>query len=380
MLRLHIALVAAVSATALSAQSVVCVDQSGSGDFADLGSAVAAASAGDTILIKPGSYDGVAVDKALHLVADGPGVLVRSGMQITGIQAPDCVTVNGIAGNSGITFFGLTISDCSGTVWVDSYEANNLLFTGIFVTNSDRVILVDCEATGGRCAGLSVSDSNVFLQGGTFTGGQQDTTLDGLAGLEASNSTIDLVGTSLRGGNGGIFAGNVGDGGNGLELLAGSTVNARELDATGGAGGIDFLSMTFGAPGVPFEVDPSSSLSVAAGPTHDLEVDQIARVGDAVAYRVLGPAGHLVALNFAFDPDPFYLDLAQGSIVTGVPVVSVPLGSLGAAGSLVVPTTAGPLGLPDSLSLFVQVVALDPQAPAVYTGFGRPITLLSPGF
>ena len=73
---LTLALILTLTRAAESATWVVAGD--GSGDFLDVQSAVDAASSGDLILVKPGSYEGFEVDKALRIVGSGVGKTVIS--------------------------------------------------------------------------------------------------------------------------------------------------------------------------------------------------------------------------------------------------------------------------------------------------------------
>ena len=66
------------SASALSAQSVWTVDDSGGADFTDLQAAVDAASSGDVLLVAAGVYGNVAVlGKGLTILGDGAAPSVR---------------------------------------------------------------------------------------------------------------------------------------------------------------------------------------------------------------------------------------------------------------------------------------------------------------
>ena len=65
-----------------------------------------------------------------------------------------------------------------------------------------------------------------------------------------------------------------------------------------------------------------SSISQTTGPFHDLQTPLTATFGGPFDYSIEGPAGHLVALNFAFEGTPFFLPLADGSLLTGPPIIS----------------------------------------------------------
>lgn len=370
-------------APGLEAQAVLRVNVNGTGDFSDLLAAVAAASPGDTLLIGPGTYNGPVIDKPLRLVADGLGVELNSGMLIRNIAFPDQVLLNGIeAAPADLSTGSLTIQNCTGTVWVDSFQLDTFLAPGAFIIeNSSNVVLVDCLGAAFGGIGLDVTNSTVHVQGGEFLGSRATSLADGSPALLASNSDIDLLDVSLIGGNGVGMLGVATNGGAGLELLNNSTLTARSLSAQGGAGGFDIFSGATGLPGPRSAVEPGSTFTELAGPVHELEVAPVARPGDPVNYAVSGPSGHLVALNLSLGPVPLFSPLAQGSLLITAPDLAVLLGTIDASGSLTVLTNAPPLGpTVQGLQLYAQILALDPVQPAVFTGFGRPISLLGAGF
>lgn len=77
---------AGIGAQRLLAAGPIIVDQSGGGDYTTLSKAVAAATSGDDILIRPGRYtEAIVIDKDLTIKGDGP----RESIVISGYQEPE---------------------------------------------------------------------------------------------------------------------------------------------------------------------------------------------------------------------------------------------------------------------------------------------------
>lgn len=67
---LPLCLTASLLPSTLYAQSTWIVDQGGSGDFTDLQNAVDTVAAGDTLLVLPGGYGSVLVQKSISILGD----------------------------------------------------------------------------------------------------------------------------------------------------------------------------------------------------------------------------------------------------------------------------------------------------------------------
>lgn len=366
-------------AVGLSAQNTWTVDDSGGAQFDQLQSAIDFASPGDTLLIQPGFYLAATVDRPLRIIADGPGVEVQGGLTISGIPAPGSVLVSGVESEPSLNC-GVTIQSCSALIWIENWQTDATLLTPFSISFASNVVLVNCDVSSLHSAALEIMNSTVHIQRSRFVGGEDGASSSGLAGLSAVNANLFLQEVEAVGGDGGAAVGMVPDGGPGLSLVRSPTF-ARNLAAQGGAPGLDVTSGTTGSAGVPIAADPPSPVQLSTGPVYTLEVVPVARVGESIDYTIGGPPGDVVALNFAFDPAPFYLPFLNGSILTGVPLFGVSVGTLDSNGMLCLPTVAEPLGpSTTSLTIFAQVIAFSPSSSSISVGEARPVSLFAPGF
>jgi parallel beta-helix repeat protein len=94
------------------------VDDSGGADFTTIQEAVAAASAGDTIIVRDGTYnENVIIDKYITPGSSGSGAHDRTGLTLRSENGRDAVTINSLSASSavfdlrtpGVTIDGFTI-------------------------------------------------------------------------------------------------------------------------------------------------------------------------------------------------------------------------------------------------------------------------------
>jgi hypothetical protein len=126
-------LLAGVSVFARSAHSaILCVNpSSGSGCYPKIAAAVAAAAAGDTILVSPGKYpESVVIGKSLSLVGRN-----RQSTVIDATGLANGVYIDGID-NAGL-----------GAVVVSGFTIENANFEGVLIANATDVVVRDNEVT-----------------------------------------------------------------------------------------------------------------------------------------------------------------------------------------------------------------------------------------
>jgi nitrous oxidase accessory protein NosD len=142
---------------ASSLAATLCVNPSGRfGCKSSISAAVAAASAGDTILVFPGTYkEQVLVTKSLSLVA------VEKGSSIVDAKGlPNGIFINGMwaAPNAGVT-----------GVLVSGFKIRNANFEGVLIANASDVTIVDnlvldnnkaLDIGGGECPGIPAFETN----------------------------------------------------------------------------------------------------------------------------------------------------------------------------------------------------------------------------
>lgn len=131
----------ALVATSAFAQRTLVVDASGGGQFTEIQQAVLAANPGDTILVRPGLYNGFEVGKGVGIVG-GPGVDLRPSSRTPGfitarnLLAGQRLSIREIGtGASGST---VTIEGCAGSVHLEGLRVGSW-FSILSVRNSSAV-------------------------------------------------------------------------------------------------------------------------------------------------------------------------------------------------------------------------------------------------
>ena len=160
--RLGMAVAICMAAIALAlpaAAATLCVGSGGSGCFATIGAAVAAAAPGDTIQVYQGVYaEDVVIGKSLALVGKNP--------------ANTIIDATGLA--NGIVIDGLNHPGLSG-IAVSGFTIRNANFEGILITNASKVSIIGNHITAndqglnyaaGTCPGLPAFETSEALDCG----------------------------------------------------------------------------------------------------------------------------------------------------------------------------------------------------------------------
>jgi hypothetical protein len=263
-----------------AAADILTVGPAGSGaQFTQIQAAVTAASDDDVILVKPGSYDGIVVDKPLRILGDGTGNVNVASSVIRDIGAGEEVVLSGVRPQSFPSSTSILLSDCAGTVVLQDVFINEPTqsATGVRVTNCRRALLLDSHIlqTGvygtNRGGAVSALDSELWIAS-TEVSGTDDCcfAVPASHAVEVVNCTLHVWRSQLRGGNSisKQSGGNLADGGTGIKAVA-STVNlfgGPTSVITGGQGHDGFL---FG---------PNSP----GGPAIDLAQGSSARIQQAI--------------------------------------------------------------------------------------------------
>jgi hypothetical protein len=215
-------LLACAIAASLPAQTTWIVDQSGGPgtNFTDIPPAVAAASAGDVILVRPGSYSSFSVSKGVKILGQ-PSFTVASGM----IGAPPVIRILDLPANETLVVANATISlspllpPTSASIQnaLGHVHLQNVLFEpgsgtpGLVVSGSADVTVADCTFARGSSGGtlpvptgfdpaVSVTNSDVTLVGsivqgrigGRFPGFPSSVTIPTGKSLVVTSSTMHL--------------------------------------------------------------------------------------------------------------------------------------------------------------------------------------------
>ncbi len=164
------AVVLASLASFASAHTYIVDDDGPGADFTEISSAIAAASAGDVLLVQRGNYRAFTLDKGLSIVGYGP--------VITGHASIKDVPLHQIAVLAGLNVETLVVSGCSGTVVV-----RDLATQRVNVDRSRDVRMNDCHVEkpfsvasppdeplpGVAIAKARVELSNSFVRGTTYS-------------------------------------------------------------------------------------------------------------------------------------------------------------------------------------------------------------------
>ena len=404
-------LLAAALAGPAGADDVLVVDDHGGEgvDYTRIYEATEAASDGDTILVREGSYirfDIVA--KSLTVTAEeGAVVFVNGAARIRDLAPTDSVVLRGITAQRISSLEALEISNCEGPIWIEdcSFAGPQLPQA---IGNSDatdiddarRVTFVDCTITGGRGVagsadagvGLNAVGSRVFLYDCTLVGGVG--AVSGLSPAAAAGEAARIDGGLLTvsggsltggdGGSGGIFGcAEGGDGADGL-VLVGETPLAHVLGATlvGGIGGLADGPCNDGADGAPHRIETGRLITRPQG-ARSLALPGLAAPGETIPVEVAGEPGDVAFLLVSDAQRPRFVRgglrhrvripggafLLQGRRTRGVLLGRV--GDDGLSTTIDVPAWA------DCTTLFTQAVVYSRSREVVFAS-GQAVTVVAP--
>ena len=428
-----LALFSSVLSTSALAQKVWVVDDNGGPgvDFLDVDPAVAAASDGDTILVKAGSYSDLVLNgRSLSVVGEAGQLPAIAGVGVRNVSAAGRVRIDGLKITSALEA-GVQVKTCVGPVWIEDCVVTggdgDGLFTstawhpdghpGIQVVDAAALTVARCTVRGGAgehyapvlastgmggpgidvagASAVAVFDSDLFGgQGGDVY--DDDAAWNGSTGgacILIGTAELFAVGNRMTSGGGGVggedydpwvgySCGNGGDAGHGID--------------TGWTGGSPTLhlaqnSFTSGAPGPPFPGASCSSGSLgvaisAASATIDmLAIDAFAllvtdpvREAATATVTVTGAPNSVVWLALAGTPAWLHLPTLGGlDLVDPLGVQLLPLGVTSGAG-LVTKSYPAPSLVPagEALELFTQVLALELGTAKLSLGSPAGLTLL----
>lgn len=230
-------------------------------DFTDIQPAIAAASPGDRILVRTGSYNSFSMYKALTLIADtghGPKLKEEEKAEIKHIPR------NASAHLGGFSMENLIVHDCSGNVCIDAcwigkkstssvlraYQCHLLTFSRSEAVGQSGTPSGgpggggEIAVPGAEFKGSTVVISESHIQGGSGGSEYKGEGHPGTIGIEAKNCILIVQSSTVKGGQGGSawdpeYVGDGGDGAPGISLKSSSLelFGLPENIVRGGGGG-----------------------------------------------------------------------------------------------------------------------------------------------
>lgn len=395
-----------LAAGAAHARSDVWVVDAASGpgaDFAQITDAVAAASEGDAILVRSGSYAPFTIQgTSLTVTADTLAeVLVDGTMTIEGLAAGQRVTLRNL--NTGVASDeGLIARNNGGTLWLVQCTLDGGpgdVVDGAEIENCASVALSRCLVTGGEGVGgfsgfgagyghgLNVVDSQVYVHDSKIRGNDGDFGDEvggwGGHGIFSTGSTVYVSDSTLRGGRGGDadsdldpFGGGVscglpGFGGDGLHLHGIDPGEAHVLDTEffpgAGGHGDETEGCPDSGPGTDVSA-PAGAVTFLAGTARAFRLGSPVREGESTSLTFDGEPGDLVFVFASVSPFDLYLEALHGPLLVALPLTVVSFGALDPTGLLQVSVPAPNLAASlESVELFLQSVFVDGAA-SIYLG------------
>jgi hypothetical protein len=233
-------------------------------DFTQISDAIAAVSAGDTLIVRPGQYTGFVLDKELAIIGQGTGPLdevLFYNATLHDLPAGSTTRIANMRMN-GLGFGGFKLVDDAGAVVIDDLVATDR----VQVTNSADVRFRRLDAREGLLSTSSrveIADSTLIGKGG----GQciccnYPNTSDGGPGLTLNGGEVHVAWTSVLGGYGGSDIcgdtggcdGDRGAGGPAIFLASGARLlvaGSPQQFVQGGDGGETICSGGFRGPQGP---------------------------------------------------------------------------------------------------------------------------------
>lgn len=366
----------------------------GTGLHATIQAAVDAATDGDVVLVRPGSYG------SFHMTGKGVSVIADSGaggarpvvehVSVGALAVGQRATVRGLRIDQTPSLFSpveaLLVAGCKGPVVIEDCVVRGGVDHGASVTGSTNTLFVRCDIEALDGSGLFVSVSTIHVVDSIVVGGPGSNAVQsgnvtipaqpGMPAIWLAASFLYVAGGATVGGQGGTGITTLNgvcspgaDGGPALFVFGPLSPQAFHFDATlvGGAGGLP-------APGCANGGQPGAAVKIQDGTVHALSgalrtvaATSPIREGAVAQLDVEGQPGEAVALLVGPVPTIEFLEMSSGTLLPKTFFV-VPLGPLSPTGTLTatvpVPAASLPPGV-DVREAFVQVLALGPAGQPV---------------
>lgn len=379
-------------------------------DFTTIFAAHAAASPGDVLLLRGGTYDEfLSITKGVTLLADGAPVGITS-ITVSNVPAGPPVRIRGVTvlEGPGVSPGVASAFNCDAAVWFEDcvFLSAPVPFQsgGVRAFNCRAFVLVRCEIPPPDDSlvqigpSLGVTDSDVWVFDSEIVGMSGFSSLFGAAAgsaaVQVDGGTLVASGSIFRGGKGGNGqpAPNCTTGSNGgAGLIVTGEASVLRVDATivGGAGGLATGDPGC-APGVdgPDVVTNSGSVTGVPGlPARGTLAEAPVREGDLLTVSLTDLAvepGDYAWIMWSLDATSGQTG-SLGSLFGSVGVLSAPtlivLGPLPASPTFDLSVVVPELGPGfESVELFVQGLVLDVSASKIAPTAPSMLTLLDASF
>jgi hypothetical protein len=393
-------------------------------EFTNPQTAIDAASEGDFVLVRAGSYDVAVVIAGKGIVlsgatGDGGERPTFASLEIRDTATSQQVIVRGIVSSDwnpiGSVGPRIAIRDCDGAVVLEDCAGEQVVDLpnfpsgpGVVVERSSRVVFARCTGRGskGRIpiafdpeappiagispgAGLDVVDSTVAVFGGAWIGGAGSSAAAtgfgfakaqvGAPGVRFSSGSMQLAGTVVTGGAGGAgvddFAFCSGPASGGPGILDSGSLILRDTQAVGGAAGSPVACAPAAAASLPLEV-AGGSVATYGEPVRRLAIESPGAEGQTITIAVSGVPGEPLALLRSSAASPLFVPALRGTLVPALPLQILALGNLPGTGELAFDVTL-PQGIfPPSLEAAILVHQVISPALAGGAALGEPSVLL----
>jgi hypothetical protein len=369
-----------------AAQQVLDVAPTGA-TYTEISQAVAAASAGDIVLVQSGTYSSFTINgKSVDVIeAQGATAVVDGAVRVLNLASDEQVLLRGLSATVGVqTGLAHTLEDNEGFVWIEDCELSNIglgWFSsphGLTVIECAAVTLVRCEISGSTAGpagdGINADESNVTIHECSIAGGPGSLGVSGVNhggdALSMQDSAIFATLSSFTGGVGGdgikldtpsfSVCHNGGNGGDGVQMN-GTTFDHLLCTFTGGAAGSGATGCS--TPGLPGTA--GQSINVIAGTATNLSSCTSAHSLVSTSPVTGGTNGSLVLTGVTGETAYVYASNLQGYspqgglcgvIALGGSPVSNLMGTIGASGTLTATPGTSAVSPGTGFTLYLQPV------------------------
>jgi hypothetical protein len=410
---------------------VIVVDPAGrpGTDFTSLGAAIAAAVTGDVILLRSGTYDGQFKigDQAISLVADAGAqvhltnsVLGDPGLRAlwVGSHVPGVMVVSGltlttpVGGGEPLLAFGDEVPGSQ--IFIQDCVVPTAAAVGMEMTNGSPVAVIRCNVNGSNALldtmtgqplaegnpAMSVFAGQLAVFGGFLSGGDSlkagiygGLPFDGQEGgsgaqikngdsaLKVFSGTVCVGGLGGDGAKAGTLCLAPGDGGDGIQVVAGGNVHVAGLLGTGDLPGTGAAGCgQVGEVGNLLDAVPPGELPTwLPGNPVTLTATRVARENEKVTISISGAIDQQVRVLVGFEPK-FSYEPEHSGVAVVEPALVIDPGPLSVTGEATFHGRVPELGPGvESMLVYLQVQSTN-EAGLVTLGMPSVVLLLDSQF